>query len=155
MNLDKLREELIRDEGKRLEAYRDSRGYWTIGIGHLLGSTPRMSSITEEECEALFTVDVREATDVCRRVFGATLLTPMWAEWNDARMRALVNMAFNRGEGHMRESTTITPAIRAALGSDYNNWKAVADAIKASPWATQVGARAARLAKMFDTGMDS
>lgn len=144
---DALKRQLERDEGKRLEAYLDTNNFWTIGIGHLLGVEKRMSRITEEECTALLTVDVEEAAAGLNNVFGQSI------RMIDApRYRALVNMMFNRGEGAVRKSSTITPAIRQAL--DTHNWKPVHDAILASPWAAQIGKRAERLAKQFLTGVD-
>lgn len=153
-----LYRDLVRDEGKHLKAYLDTKGFWTIGVGHLLNkgpAPPRMTEITEEECQALFNIDAAEAEDVARRVLDTN---NGWHLLDDVRQRALVNMAFNRGEGNMRESTSITPAIRLALrGLGFNQdelWKAVAVAIKASPWAKQIKGRADRLAYMLETGKD-
>lgn len=158
MNLTKLRSELSRDEGRKLRAYKDSLGYWTIGVGHLLGSSPRMSDITEAECDALLDADIEVAYQSVKRVFpearldtGHELLVPV-------RVRALVNMMFNRGEGRMKTSTSITPAIKAAILADTDHdimWKRVTEAIKKSEWASQVGARATRLAHMLETGEDA
>jgi GH24 family phage-related lysozyme (muramidase) len=151
-----LKEQLERDEGRQLKAYRDSVGVWTIGVGHLLGSSPRMSWITNEECDALLRADVEEAITSLSNVFGVVELQRL----NAPRMRAMVNMMFNRGEGHVRRSTTITPAIKHALGimatqsSNTEVWKAVSDAILASPWAAQIKSRGNRLAKQFETGQD-
>ena len=150
MNLTKLEAELTRDEGRRLLAYRDSRGFFTIGVGHLLGSTPRMSSITEEECNALLDVDIAEAAAAVRRIFNPP---PGWEAAEDVRMRALVNMTFNRGESAVRTSTTITPAIKAAIAGT-GPWTDVATAIAASPWGAQIGERSVRLAHMLETGAD-
>ena len=58
---DKLRRDLVRDEGKRLRPYRDSLGNWTVGVGHLLTGNDLMQyvdvpttqikrNMTEEEC---------------------------------------------------------------------------------------------------------
>ncbi len=153
-----LREQLACDEGKRLVAYRDSNGYWTIGVGHLLGASPRMSSITEDECEALLDHDIDAAFESVKRVFPEANLYGNFPRIEGARLRALVNMMFNRGEQHMRQSTTITPAIKAALVANIDHdiaWQKVADAIDVSPWAAQVGARAARIATMLQTGVDA
>lgn len=142
-----LKAQLERDEGRRLVAYRDSNGYWTIGVGHLLGTSPRMSSITDAECDALLAMDVEIATKSLGKVFGFPL-----ARLDAPRMRAMVNMMFNRGIEHVQQSTTITPAIKRAL--DDGNWKPVGDAILASPWGTQIKDRAKRLAKQFTEGVD-
>ena len=34
--IEKLKEDLIRDEGKKLDVYHDHLGYKTVGIGHLI-----------------------------------------------------------------------------------------------------------------------
>lgn len=142
MDRAKLKAELIRDEGDRLTSYKDSKGYWTIGIGHLLGEVPG-PAISDAERDAFYEEDVAAAEKMARRV------VPEFDRLDDVRQRALVNMAFNRG-GHMRSSTTIVPAINDAIST--GDWHRVAKAIAASPWAAQVGARAGRLAMMFETG---
>lgn len=155
MNLLRLRADLTRDEGKKLSAYKDTNGFWTIGVGHLLGSEQRMTTITEDECTALLDFDIDLAEAAVKRVVdvpnSCTFLL-----LDDVRQRALVNMMFNRGEKHFRESTTITPAIMQAMkligGQDL--WPAVSDAIMASPWAKQIGKRAERLAYMLKFGKD-
>lgn len=151
-----LRDELIRDEGIRLEAYQDTNGFWTIGVGHLLGTEKRMSRITAREADALLATDVEDAEKLVREVFGKDVVDRLWCgcqhrmcDVERARYRALVNMAFNRG-GHMKTSTTITPAIKQALID--GNWAPVTAAIKASPWAKQIGRRADRIAQMLEKG---
>jgi lysozyme len=144
----KLRSELSRDEGRKLTSYQDTNGYWTIGVGHLLGTTRRMLTITEAECDALLDADIAVAMASCIVVFGTTKFMPL----DDVRQRALINMMFNRGEKHVQESTTITPAIRVALNQP-KNWDLVAIAIKVSPWAKQIGVRADRLAAMLENGV--
>lgn len=157
MNRDKLYADLVRDEGKKLRAYQDSKGLWTIGIGHLIddhGQPPRMTRITEDECRALFDFDTQWAIDAVVRMWPKVLTWPYQKEpATDVRMRALVNMAFNRGERNMRGSTTISPAITAAIDGS-GDWAAVSKAILASPWAAQIGKRADRLAHMLETGTD-
>jgi len=83
-------------------------------------------------------LDIEDAESAVHMVFGPCLNV------RPTRWRALVNMAFNRGQNNMQHSTTITPAIKAAL--DGGDWSAVTAAIASSPWAKQVGARALRIA---------
>lgn len=141
-----LKAALERDEGRHLVAYRDINNNWTTGVGHLLGSSPRMSSITDDECDALLLWDVHVAEDAAHAIFGPMLTI------GAARYRAIVNMTFNRGGERVRTSTTITPAIKAALVN--GNWKAVSDAVLASEWGIQIKDRGKRLAKQFETGVD-
>ena len=149
MDAAKLKAELLYDEGLRTVAYKDTSGFWTIGIGHLLGNTQRMVSLTPAEVQALYGIDVAAAEALARQC------VPAFDAMADARQRALVNMAFNRGQ-HLVTSTTILPAILKAVASGLDaDWEAVSDAIVDSPWGQQVGGRAARLAYMFKTGTDA
>jgi GH24 family phage-related lysozyme (muramidase) len=145
VDLAKLKTELERDEGRKLAAYKDNATppNWTIGIGHLLGSSPRMSNITDDECDALYAFDARHAESIARSCVSA------FDSLGDVRQRALVNMAFNRGN-HMKESKTITPAINAAAAD--GDWEPVELAIAASPWAAQIGDRATRISMMLVQG---
>lgn len=149
MNLDLLREELMRDEGSRKDsegrhiAYKDSLGFWTIGYGHLMGGKPTLVSCTEDTARALLDQDIDAATTLARN------LVQRFDTLTDERQRALVNMAFNRGN-HLKTSSKILPAIiHASLTASESDWHKVPDAIAGSQWAAQVGARATRLAAMF------
>lgn len=53
-------------EGMRLNAYKDSRGIWTIGFGHTLNVTPSMS-ITREEALNFFAEDTKSLIDRVRK----------------------------------------------------------------------------------------
>lgn len=141
--LEKLQEELIRDEENRLTPYKDIKGNWTIGVGHLLGATPRMVYITESESIALLNQDINDALELAKSCI------PKFDTLDDVRQRALINMAFNRG-GNMRASATITPAINKAI--DDESWWIVKEAIAASSWGIQVGDRASRISHMLETG---
>ena len=138
MDRDKLREELIRDEGLRLSAYRDSVGLWTIGVGHLLGDEPRMSKITLAEAHALLEADINEAEMRARNFAGSV-------EGDEIRFRALVNMAFNLGD-RLGEFKRFLGAVN--LG----DWPRAAIYMMESKWARQVGGRAVRLRNMIRDG---
>ena len=142
MNRDKLKAELIRDEEKRLHAYRDSVGLYTIGVGHLLGETPRLMDITEEECENLLEQDIDKALKVSRRWILS------FDSLDDVRQRALANMAFNLGN-RLGGFEHMLMAIEA------KDWALAATSALASKWAEQVGERAVRLAKIIETGKDA
>lgn len=139
MDREKLREELIRDEGLRLTAYRDSVGLWTIGVGHLLGETPRMTEITLAEAYALFEADINMAEMKARFHAGS-------AENEDVRWRVLVNMAFNLGDrlGQFKR-------FLGAIG--VGDWTNASVYMLESKWAKQVGGRAIRLSRMMLTGL--
>jgi lysozyme len=140
-----LVQELTRDEGMQHEAYRDSLGNWTIGIGHLLGSRPRMTEITTNEAQALLAGDVAEAIEIVADLFAPLSLLK---HVNGPRYRALVNMAFNLGY-----KLRVFKKFRAAVLAE--NWPLAATEMLDSLWAKQVGSRATRLAHMIQFNEES
>lgn len=142
INRDLLKQELMRDEGVRLESYQDSVGLWTIGVGHLLGPTRRMTTITRDEMWALLEHDIDIALD------GTHLLATRWGnpEFSSARGRALVNMAFNLGVNRLAGFKKFLAAYKAG------DWKTAAKEMMDSRWAQQVGPRADRLRDMILNG---
>jgi lysozyme len=140
MTLDeRIKSDLIRDEGLRLSPYRDTLGYWTIGIGHLLGLSPRMDQITLAEADALFVADLAEAKANLNRILDGLDL-------NEARYRALVNMSFNLG-GKLRGFKKFLAAVEAG------DWQLAGREMLDSKWAKQVGPRSLRLRDMIVTGV--
>ncbi|MER2266544.1 glycoside hydrolase family protein, partial [Methylobacterium oxalidis] len=61
---------LIAREGRRLSAYRDSAGIWTIGVGHTSAAGPPAVgpglTITQEACDAIFARDVARFEEAVR-----------------------------------------------------------------------------------------
>lgn len=160
----RLEQQLARDEGRSLTAYRDGNGHWTIGIGHLIDldpnrliAVPRITRITDAECKAFFDADDKVARANLIQVFTLSTLSNSTLlrqdEDGSPRWRAMVNMMFNRGIERVQNSSTITPAIRAALIGT-GTWQAVSDAILASPWCAEIKDRGVRLAKQFETNID-
>lgn len=141
MDRAKLRSELKRDEGLRLRSYRDTVGKWTIGYGHLLGDTERMTQITLREAEALLEVDIDDAIEIMRVYVNIALND------DDVRTRALVNMAFNLGN-------RLGTFVNTLAAINRRDWEKAADGMLASKWARQVGRRAVDLAHMIRTGED-
>ena len=139
MNRAKLREELIRDEGLRLDAYKDTVGLWTIGVGHLLGSSMRMEKITRSEAMALLESDIEDAVAIVK------LAAPWLLVNEDARSRVLTNMAFNLG-------SRLVGFKKFLVSVNDHNWSQAATEMMQSKWATQVGDRAVRLRDMMLEG---
>lgn len=132
MNESTMMEELRRDEGVRFTPYKDSLGNWTIGVGHLLGASARMTLITAAEADALLFDDI----DAARGLI--IMLVPNWPSLNDDRQRALLNMAFNLGD-HLKTFVHFLDAVNNGA------WVSAAEHMMQSLWAKQVGARALRL----------
>jgi lysozyme len=139
--------ELTLDEGYRRTPYKDSRGIWSCGIGCNLIA----HGYTEAQCQAMppwsddkilavFNADYNHASDLVEAHWKWT------AHLDPIRHRSLVNMAFNMGVGKLATFDTFLGYLEAA------QWAAASKDLMATEWATQVGARAERLEKRFDTG---
>jgi lysozyme len=128
--------ELKRDEGVRLKPYTDTVGKLTIGVGRNLTDV----GISDDECTALLQNDIAKVLAQLDRSL------PWWRKLDPVRQRVLVNMAFNMG---MTGLLTFKNTLAAVQSGSY---AAAAAGMLASKWATQVGARAERLADMMRTG---
>lgn len=102
--------EMLRfDEGEKLKLYKDTEGYWTIGIGHLVTKNPskeqaiacldkelnRVTSgvISKSESEQLFNLDISRAL----RDIERSELSSIYIQTNGPRRAALVNLTFQLG----------------------------------------------------------
>lgn len=145
-----LKKELIRDEGKRLTPYRDSLGYWTVGVGHLLvgdelkrfvdraTGKPRRT-LTEAECADLLLGDIIDAEN------NLTRLMPAWRSLDGIRQRAVLNLSFNLG-GKLAQFERFLAAM------DDDDYERAADALVASLWYKQVADRGPRIVYMIRKG---
>lgn len=75
-------------EGRRLNAYQDSGGVWTIGIGHTRTAKPGMV-INDDEVVTLFTSDVKG-------------LLALVEKFPPVKAAALLSFGFNCGAGALR-----------------------------------------------------
>ncbi len=139
MNAQKMLAELERDEDVRLKPYRCPAGKLTIGIGRNIEDR----GITLDE--ALYLA----RNDIDLVVAELEQRLPWFHELDEVRQRVLVNMGFNLGVPKLLEFK----ATLAALAT--GNYVAAANEMRRSKWATQVGARAERLARMMVQGGDA
>jgi lysozyme len=153
---EKLEAELTLDEGKRLKAYRDTKGKWTIGIGHNLtdcGTAPLTrtlqdvlaNGINEAENDILFDHDINH-TESDLDKYAA-----WWRTLDPVRQRVMLNMCFNMGwgAGTTHGLHTFVNTLGMIQRGEYSR---AADAMLASLWAREVGMRAQRLANMMRDG---
>lgn len=137
-----LAEDLKRDEGCKLEAYRDTLNIWTVGVGH--AHVEPGTVWTQAQCDEALEQDIAKAV----ALLDAHL--PWWRTLNDARQDVAVMLTFNMGWGdgaHGLSSFKHTlEAIRLGL------YSAAAEGLLASKWAGQVKGRALRLATQLRTG---
>lgn len=141
MDTDKLREELIADEGMRLDIYKCTEGYETVGVGHKIvpgdaeHGRPVGYTITERRMKQLFDLDVAVVKEDCHRLYEDFDDLPEEAQ------RIIANMMFNLGLPTMRKFRGMKRCV------DERNWAGAADEMVESRWYEQVTNRANRLVK--------
>lgn len=93
---------LAQVEGEKLEAYKDTGGVWTIGVGHIsdehLTVLPGLK-ISKAVSRFILALDVAEAEDIVTRLVRVPL--------NQNQFDALVSFVFNIGEGQFASSTML------------------------------------------------
>lgn len=132
MNDHRLAKQLLVDEGLRLKPYRCTAGKLTIGVGRNLDDR----GITEAEAMAMLENDIKRCWTEVVTALPWVILAP------EPVQEALLNMCFNLGLGGLLTFKQTLALIQAG------NYAKAADAMLASKWAGQVGARAQRLAEM-------
>ena len=139
MMSNRLRNLVALHEGRVPYAYKDSLGYWTIGVGHLIDKA-RGGGLPEPIIDALLDYDL----NICSHEVAAFL--PWTENLDEARKAVLVDMAFNLGIGGLLGFKNTLAAIKE------ERWDDAAKGMLTSKWAGQVGKRAERLAEMMRLG---
>ena len=90
---------LIVREGKRNKAYKDTKGIWTIGVGHTGPEVHEFLAWTEGQIQAALRNDLDEVEQTIDRF----VLVPLTQNQHDA----LVSFIFNVGVNAFRRSTML------------------------------------------------
>lgn len=135
----KLRTQLYRDEGKKYSVYKDSLGYYTIGVGRMVDSR-KGGKLSDDEIEYLLNNDI---DNIQKQVLNQI---PWSCKLSPARLGVLLNMTFQMGiKGVLRFKNT----MKMIEVGDYNG---AADGMMNSLWAKQTPKRAKRLSTQMRTG---
>jgi len=89
-------------EGKRNKAYKDSKGLWTIGVGHLIKVNEQHlmhETLTDDQVEELFKSDLRW----CDAAVNDSIRAPL----NQHQYDALYSLCFNIGETNFKRSEVV------------------------------------------------
>ena len=140
----KLVEELRFDEGVRYVPYRDTKDIPTVGVGHNLQASPLPAGWTYPITDAQ--VDTLLQSDLANVYSDLNRDLPWWTDLNDVRQRVICNMMFNLGSNKLLGFKNTLAAMRQGAYAD------AARGMLNSAWASQVGARAQRLAQMMRSG---
>ena len=138
-------------EGVRLQPYRCTAGYLTIGIGRNLETNPPTAEelkvigdwkngITKNAAFYLLRNDIARTEKECRQHI------PFWKELDDERQYALLDMAFNLGVKGLLKFKRMLRAL------SHGNYEVAAQECMDSVYAQTVGIRAWRIAIIFKTG---
>lgn len=134
-----IEDQLHRDEGEVLHAYKDHLGYLTIGIGRMIDRRGG-GGITHEEAMYLLRNDISKRDKALRDKFY------WYDELNDARRGVLLNMSFQMGIDGLLGFVNTLELIRKG------SYKKAAEGMLNSLWARQTPARAKRLSIQMETG---
>lgn len=134
-----LIQQLRRDEGEVLSAYKDILGFLTIGVGRLIDKR-KGGGISAEESAYLLGNDI----DRVEKEVRANV--PFFERLNEARQAALINMAFQMGITGVLQFQRSLAAIRD------ERWADAANNLLQSTWAKQTPERARRVARQIETG---
>ena len=138
--IEKLTEQLRRDEGTKATAYQDHLGFWTIGVGRLIDSRKPGAGLRPDEIDYLL------RNDIADRVVALTKALPWFIKLDEARRGVLINMAFQLGTAGLLGFKSTLALVAAGKYAE------AAEQMLKSKWATQTPARAKRLAEQMKTG---
>lgn len=145
MNIDKLREQLIIDEGQVNEIYHDHLGYPTFGIGHLVldsdeeSGQPLGTAVSEERVIQCFEKDVEAVLEDCEKLYKD------FDELPEEAQQVIANMMFNMGLTRLSKFKMMKSAV------DDRDWKEAGAQGRDSRWYKQVTNRAERLMQRLET----
>jgi len=139
-----IKQMVIANEGWKTKPYKDSRGLWTVGVGHLIGNGKTLPKewdreLTNEEVRQLFEKDFDEHLKQAQK-------TPGWDKANEAGRAGLIDLTYNMG-GYW-----YTKFKKAAAFLKDGNFKDAALELKNSAWYKQVGGRAPVTISLISSG---
>jgi lysozyme len=108
---------ITEEEGYRNKAYKDVKGLWTIGVGHLIKADEQhliTTTLTDEQVKDLLKSDLKW----CSEAVESSVKVPLTQKQFDA----LYSLCFNIGEGAFKKSTVVRRL-------NQNDYKGAADAI--------------------------
>lgn len=121
MTFDKIRQDMIADEGLKAKAYKCTAGKLTAGIGRNLEDV----EFTPAEIELMFSTDYSRVKSDLERIF------PDFKKWSEELQHIFFNMRFQLGPGGFRSFSRM---IEAAKKMDLLG---IEKAMVNSKWATK------------------
>ena len=152
LSKDEIVQRLVFHEGCRLQPYRCTEGYLTIGVGRNLETNPLtkeekkvcgdyMHGITKNAAFYLLRNDIDRVVEECAKAF------PFWANLDNERQYALLDMDFQLGIGGLLGFKKMLKAMGVG------NFKEASEHCLDSKYArSDTPTRAKRIAKTIEIG---
>lgn len=133
----------IREEGYRKKSYKDTKGVWTIGVGHYLGPERKWEGLVWDQ-ETIMRVLEK---DITSHEMEARQMFPQWDKFDEGLKLALTDMVFNMGINSFR-------GFKNTIRMIHNGrFKEAAANAALSKWATiDVPNRARRVLELIKNG---
>jgi len=140
MDIERLKKQVIANEGVRKTAYKDTLNNCTIGVGHLIRLPDEEylldKELTDLEVDQIFVTDLNQAIDDARKFIDADSIP-------DEAFEVVVDMAFNLGLPKLSKFKNFQQALK-----DKDFVKASEEMLD-SRWAKQLPNRSKRLAEIM------
>ena len=153
-NLSRVMRMLSVEEGRRNVPYKDSLGYLTVGVGHLIdprrgGSLPDYAQVELDRNGMLeeSTIDRLLEDDIINAVEQLDRNLPWAASLDEVRYTVLLDMCFQMGIGGLLGFTNTLRHVREG------NYEQAATNMKASLWRRQTPNRANRRIEEMRSGV--
>lgn len=143
MNNSKLKEELLRYEGRKSQVYLDTEGLPTVGIGHMDPTLKVGTYYSESQINEWFDQDILIAVQRAKRCLG-----PCFDTMPDFYQRIFVNLTFNMGMKFAQFKKCIAAA-------QVSNWNECANQMMDSKWYKQTGRRGVEMVAAMRQGFYS
>lgn len=123
--------QIVEDEGYRAKPYRDTRGLWTIGFGHLIKAGEEFAKLSPHNAVQLLREDYTTAQKEVEHYY-------LWA--TGTVKLVLINMSYQMGSSRLSK---FKKTLQHLKNEDYDM---AAGEMLNSRWAMQTPLRASRLA---------
>ena len=131
-------------EGRKTKPYQDTKGLWTIGVGHLIGNGKTLPDnmnreFSNKEVDDMFASDYEHHEKAAKQI-------PGYGKLNDSGKAALVDLTFNMGPTWYRKWPDFTKQLQAG------DTEGAAKNLEGSAWYKQVGQRGPAVVNLIRNG---
>lgn len=150
-----VKQMIMANEGYKNKPYKDSRGLWTVGVGHLIGNGKKMPIVDPKHPElGLITENrvfsAKEIRTIFDKDFDEHLLaaeqSPGWSLSNDAGKAGLIDLTYNVGPYWYKKLKEAAELLKDGKFSD------AAERLEKTGWYKQVKGRAVATVSLIRAG---